>query len=99
MSNHITVIESEVPRTSTYRQHADRVAAYLPANFSVVAPDTDDVVRIAGMDRMGFTAEDYVLPRLASGLIFGEIVMTIPVTDDLREMILFASTVSASDAS
>lgn len=44
------------------------VAAYLPSNYKVV--DTiDDRVVIEGEDAAGWTLHDYVIPRLASGLI------------------------------
>lgn len=47
----------------------DRVAAYLPANYYAVDMGAD-VVEIRGDDHLGWTLEDYVIPRLASGLIF-----------------------------
>ena len=49
---------------------ADRVAAFLPSNYSVVS-QADGIVTIAGTDNAGWTLDDYVLPRLASGLLFG----------------------------
>jgi hypothetical protein len=53
------------------------VAAYLPAGYRVISsePETEllakDRVRvtIAGTDSAGWTLEDYVIPRLASGLM------------------------------
>ena len=54
---------------------ADRVAAYLPAGYRVVEADITgrqgDSVIIAGHDIAGWTLEDYVLPRLASGGLYG----------------------------
>jgi hypothetical protein len=50
----------------------DRVAQYLPANYAVVDHDLDDSCIIEGRDDAGWTLDGYVLPRLASGLIFGE---------------------------
>lgn len=54
----------------------DRVAAYLPEAWRVTGfgYDTDKRrhVRIAGYDVAGWTFEDYVKPRLASGLMFAE---------------------------
>lgn len=94
MSNHITIIHSPVPTAATFRDHARRVAAYLPSNYSIVDGDDNKFVVIVGMDSMGWTAEDYVIPRLGSGCMVGKVVMTIPVTEDLREMILFATPVS-----
>lgn len=53
-----------------------QVEAYLPANYSAVEafnPDTiEEYIVIVGQDRAGWTLDDYVLPRLASGLIFAE---------------------------
>lgn len=49
------------------------VEQYLPENYSVVHispnPSGEDVV-IAGEDVAGWTLDGYVLPRLASGLIW-----------------------------
>ena len=53
---------------------AERVAAYLPAGYRVVEADVigkqGDSVIIAGYDIAGWTLEDYVIPRLASGCMF-----------------------------
>jgi hypothetical protein len=43
------------------------VRAYLPGNYEVVAA-VEDRVLIEGVDIAGWTLEDYVIPRLASGL-------------------------------
>lgn len=55
---------------------AERVAAYLPSNYYVADADETlrdgDSVIIVGRDSAGWTLNDYVLPRLASGLMFGE---------------------------
>jgi hypothetical protein len=51
----------------------DEVKAYLPENYEVFGSDTylDHItVHIRGYDYKGWTLEDYVIPRLASGLIF-----------------------------
>jgi hypothetical protein len=45
------------------------VAAYLPSNYAVTGED-DSTVTIEGRDNAGWTLDDYVIPRLASGLIF-----------------------------
>lgn len=53
---------------------AERVAAYLPAGYRVAESDVigreGDSVIIAGHDIAGWTLEDYVIPRLASGGMF-----------------------------
>lgn len=46
---------------------AEKVADYLPGNFKAFR--RKDFVEIEGYDRAGWTLEDYVIPRLASGLI------------------------------
>jgi hypothetical protein len=52
-------------------QDARAVARYLPSNY-VVLETTEAGVLISGKDNAGWTLDDYVLPRLASGLYFGE---------------------------
>ena len=49
----------------------EKVARFLPNNYTVVGHDSTGVT-IRGMDHYGWTMDGYVLPRLASGLIFGE---------------------------
>jgi hypothetical protein len=49
---------------------AEKVARYLPSNYAVTGADRDGCVIISGEDSAGWTLHDYVLPRLASGLIF-----------------------------
>jgi hypothetical protein len=69
------------------------VAAYLPANYSVIWQGWDEatdpsrsVVVISGTDVAGWTLDDYVLPRLASGLRFGhEIDLSHPIMKDIPE--------------
>jgi hypothetical protein len=47
------------------------IARYMPLAYNVVWVD-DDGVWIEGHDVFGWTAEDYVIPRLATGLWFAE---------------------------
>lgn len=51
------------------------VRAYLPANYSATLLKSG-TVRISGEDRAGWTLDGYVIPRLASGLIFASEVFT-----------------------
>lgn len=44
--------------------------AYLPDNY-VILSGVDPVYLIGGVDVAGWTLDDYVLPRLASGLYSG----------------------------
>lgn len=46
-----------------------RVEAYLPGNYSA-QERADGRIEIIGHDRAGWTLDDYVIPRLASGMIF-----------------------------
>jgi hypothetical protein len=51
------------------------VEAYLPDNYSVIHEENEvghngrPVFVIEGEDRMGWTLDDYVIPRFGSGLI------------------------------
>lgn len=57
--------------TRTSSGNTEAVARYLPANYRVTGED-DQWVYFQGHDNAGWTMEDYVLPRLASGLHFAE---------------------------
>lgn len=46
-------------------------AAYLPANYAVIRR-MDGVTLIGGEDRLGWSLDGYVIPRLRSGLYFAE---------------------------
>lgn len=46
----------------------DTIARYLPSNYEVIGTNADGSVVIAGHDSAGWTLDDYVIPRLASGL-------------------------------
>lgn len=50
------------------------VQGYLPANYSAeIRPalyDEPEVITIFGYDNAGWTLDDYVIPRLASGMIY-----------------------------
>lgn len=48
-----------------------QVERYLPANYELIAWDDEDFY-LAGIDRQGWTLHEYVLPRLASGLHYGQ---------------------------
>ena len=57
-------------RFATVAGTREQIAPYLPTNYKVVGSDGERTV-IAGVDNAGWTLDDYVLPRLASGLYFG----------------------------
>lgn len=50
---------------------AKTVSAYLPQNYEVTRED-EQYVYFEGEDKAGWTMEDYVIPRLASGLMFAK---------------------------
>ena len=45
--------------------------AYLPSNYAVVGalPDDSGSLLIAGIDAAGWTLDDYIKPRVSSGMI------------------------------
>jgi hypothetical protein len=55
----------------------DQIAAYMPGNYAVLgrtpikASNTVSVL-IGGRDQHGWTLDGYVLPRLASGMYYGD---------------------------
>ena len=50
------------------RDTAKTVAAYLPGNYKVLGMQGYDVL-IGGTDSHGWTLDDYVIPRLGSGMM------------------------------
>lgn len=55
----------------------EQVQVYLSGNYQAVnltrnSDTTDDLMVIIGVDVAGWTLDDYVIPRLASGLILAE---------------------------
>lgn len=61
---------AEVKTANVKGAKASAVARYLPENYKVVAEHPSGVVTIEGVDSHGWTMDDYVLPRLASGMIY-----------------------------
>ena len=62
-------IRTAVINRADARPARQTVEAYLPGNYSVVT-ETADHLYISGTDVAGWTLDGYVIPRLASGLIF-----------------------------
>lgn len=58
------------------------VQAYLPSNYEVTGTHKDGGIMICGDDNLGWTLDDYVIPRLASGMYSAREV----TQDDLDEM-------------
>jgi hypothetical protein len=59
-------------RYATVRNHEtiERLEAFLPMDYRVIGEDAEGTAIIAGEDYAGWTLEDYVIPRAASGLIW-----------------------------
>ena len=49
-----------------------QLEAYMPSNYRVISRGADMSPIIEGHDVAGWTLDGYVIPRLASGLIFAE---------------------------
>jgi len=47
----------------------ETVKRYLPSNYKAYLNDAETNIIIVGHDVAGWTLDDYVIPRLASGLI------------------------------
>lgn len=57
--------------TSPKVANLEGIRRYLPDNYSLSETDSGDLL-IYGYDNAGWTLDEYVIPRLASGLIFAE---------------------------
>ena len=57
-----------VPRHDSFVETIGRIRGLLPHNYSVAHVTLEDVL-VVGVDDAGWTADDYVIPRLASGLL------------------------------
>ena len=79
-------------RFATVRNARDakQLWAYLPSNYVIVGSDIGQpnapVYVIAGVDDAGWTLDDYIIPRLASGLIWAEEVAPELVADIRRDL-------------
>ena len=62
-----------VRRAVVHHSGRSMIAAYLPENYKIIGTcDGGTHLLIEGRDRAGWTLDDYVIPRLASGLIHAE---------------------------
>ena len=71
-SDEVLHIAVDVPATEDVEVTAERVERFLPGNYEVVGTETyrdGSQVLVKGTDVAGWTAVDYVIPRLASGLL------------------------------
>lgn len=68
----------------TNARDTDQLERYLPSNYRVLRASPDGIY-IGGEDVAGWTLEDYVIPRLASGLIYAaEVDLGLPGCDNER---------------
>lgn len=62
---------------------AEEVTAYLPNNYRVLGNELGtDALLVVGRDDHGWTLDGYVLPRLGSGMIFGEEITSLFAFED-----------------
>lgn len=63
-----------IPNGKKALDHCDTIANYLPSGYKVMAIVISDpnYILVAGEDYAGWTMDDYVIPRLQSGLIFAQ---------------------------
>ena len=61
----------------------EKIARYMPGNYEAVE-FKNDAVLIRGEDNAGWTLDEYVLPRLASGLYFGKEVSELEIDEGLE---------------
>lgn len=65
-------VETPTRRAVVRGGKPETIERYMPGNYSVVGVTDDGDVLIEGRDSCGWTLDDYVIPRLASGLYFCE---------------------------
>lgn len=70
------VMSTARPEDIDIPQEQKRIQALLPENYTVGWDDDRQQFIVAGFDRAGWTLDDYVIPRAASGLIFIEEIKT-----------------------
>lgn len=51
----------------------ETIQRYMPSNYTAEYWEGTDTILIRGEDVAGWTLEDYVIPRLASGLYFAKV--------------------------
>ena len=70
------VIHVAVAKHESFDDKRKAVEHYLPRNYTVdrSSHGYPEVVVVTGTDQAGWTAKDYVVPRLASGMHFAEII-------------------------
>ena len=64
--------ERAIPSNEEIEEILSRTRALLPNNYKAGYSTATNQIVITGHDYRGWTMDDYVLPRLASGLIFAK---------------------------
>lgn len=67
-----TLSESQYKNPEVIQTVLEDIRVYLPKNYKVGYNSSTKQFLITGHDNAGWTLDDYVIPRLASGLIFAE---------------------------
>ncbi len=71
MSDYVSEWEAGLPRIeriAVVTGRPDDIDSYMPRNYHVLGTCGYDQCIIGGFDDAGWTLEDYIIPRLASGL-------------------------------
>lgn len=63
------------------------VQRYMPSNYKVIESPDKENLYIYGHDDHGWTMEDYVIPRLASGLIWASEISSEDEKNKVRKVI------------
>lgn len=83
MITRAALVRAQIPESDEERlaaeQQAERIRAYLPSNYSLAHDGRVTEIGqfasgylIVGNDNAGWTLGEYVIPRLASGMIFAK---------------------------
>jgi hypothetical protein len=78
---------SKLRLAKVWSANTEEVAQYLPSNYMVIGFNLEqDHLLIAGVDNQGWTLEDYVIPRLGSGLLHCEVLCLNETMTELTEL-------------
>jgi hypothetical protein len=84
MDHHIRTARKATRYALVNTPDSERIAPYLPSNYRIEG-EVEGGTLISGTDSAGWTMDDYVLPRLGSGLYFGHEVTGDEARDLARE--------------
>ena len=80
-------IELDRSHTRSMRITLVQVQRYMPSNYQVIEDPNGEALYIYGHDNHGWTMGEYVIPRLASGLICAGELCSEREKDKVRRMI------------